>query len=155
MYGKNIGIVFVGVALLLLQGCASTGGVGGTPGQDARLKVVSEGVCMDVATGLMWQVGHSGEVSSWGEAIGLARAVKLGGHSDWRLPSSDELYTLHDLIEAKLTGDCKIQDNDLSFWTGESERWGKVGYWHTYPLCGGVDYEYKRQKSGVVRAVRP
>ena len=146
--------VIVGAVLILLQGCASSGGGLAGSSHGARMKVVSDGVCQDVATGLMWQVGYSGEITTWGEAKGVAMGVDLGGYTDWRLPSSDELYTLHDLIEAKLTGDCVITDKDLSFWTGESKRRGQVGYWHTYPLCGGVDYEYKKQKSGVVRAVR-
>ncbi len=142
-------------AVLLLQGCALSGGHLADRGGDARLKALGNGICQDVATGLMWQVGVSANVVGWDQAVGQASQVKLGGHDDWRLPTSDELYTLHDLIEGKLTGDCVIKDKGLSFWTGESERWGQVGFWETYPLCGGVDYKYMKQKSGVVRAVRP
>jgi len=143
------------VLLLALQGCASSGGRLVERGGPVRLQVVGDGVCQDVATGLMWQVGGSEKFAAWEEAAGYAATLELGGHGDWRLPTSDELYTLHDLIEAKLTGDCVITDKKLSFWSGDSPRWALSGYWETYPLCGGVDYKFVKQKGGVARAVRP
>ena len=143
------------VLLLVLQGCASSGGRLADRDGGARLQAVGDNICQDVVTGLFWQVGVSDVVDSYSAATGYAGNLDLGGHQDWRLPTKDELYTLHDLIEGKLTGDCVIKEKGMSFWTGESERWGQVGYWQTHPLCGGVDYEYKKQRSGVVRAVRP
>ncbi|MDH4321423.1 MAG: DUF1566 domain-containing protein [Desulfobulbaceae bacterium] len=141
--------------LLVLQGCAGSGGRLADRSGPARLQDLGGGVCQDVATGLMWQVGVSERFATWEEAAAAAQGLAVGGHDDWRLPTSDELYTLHDLIEGKLTGDCAIGDKGLSFWSGESQRWSLSGYWETYPLCGGVDYKFVKQKGGVVRAVRP
>jgi len=147
--------VVVGALMLVLQGCAPTRGHLADRQGGPRLKAVGNNICQDVVTGLFWQVGHSDEVDSYAAASDYAGNLDLEGHQDWRLPTSDELYTLHDLIEGKLTGDCVIKDKGMSFWTGENARWGQVGYWHTYPLCGGIDYEYVKQKIGVARAVRP
>ena len=84
-----------------------------------------------------------------------ASGSRLAGHDDWRLPTHDELCALYDLIEAKLAGDCMIKVKGLSFWSGESEDWGQVGFWQVYPFCGGVDFKFLKQKGGVVRAGRP
>lgn len=151
----SLSVVVGAVLMLVLQGCAPSGGRLADRDGGARLQAVGDAVCRDLVTGLFWQLGASDEVDSYVDAAEYADKLDLDGRQDWRLPTSDELYTLHDLIEGKLTGDCVIKDKGMSFWTGESERWGQVGYWQTYPLCGGVDYEYKKQRSGVVRAVRP
>lgn len=155
MRGYSLGAVVGAVLMLVLQGCAPSGGHLADRNGGARLQAVSADACQDLATGLFWQIGSSEEVDSYTAAADYTGKLTLDGHRDWRLPTSDELYTLHDLIEGKLTGDCPIRDKGMSFWTGENARWGQVGYWHTYPLCGGVDYQYIKQKRGVVRAVRP
>ncbi len=46
--------------------------------------------------GLQWVTTTNGEDISWPEAIEYCEALELKGLSDWRLPSMDELLSLHD-----------------------------------------------------------
>lgn len=52
-----------------------------------------DGTVSDLVTGLMWQQAPTANVS---HAVALAGAssATTGGHSDWRLPTIDELYSL-------------------------------------------------------------
>jgi hypothetical protein len=52
-----------------------------------------EGTVTDLVTGLMWQKAPTGGVS-WDEAVAGASRVRTGGHTDWRLPTIKELYSL-------------------------------------------------------------
>ena len=100
----------------------------------------------------MWQTGRSGKFSSFDEAKEYVKNMKLGGHNDWRFPTKDELYTLCDLFEQKLAGDCFLKVK-ASYWSKNGK--GEAGEWHAYPLCGGSEFVYLKSKTGRVRAVRP
>jgi len=50
-------------------------------------------VVIDHKTGLMWQQDNV-EIINWSQANKYAKNLKLGGFSDWRLPTIDELKTL-------------------------------------------------------------
>ena len=54
-----------------------------------------DGTVSDVVTGLMWQQGYSGKMSQSQAASG-ASSFNLAGHTDWRLPTIKELYSLID-----------------------------------------------------------
>jgi hypothetical protein len=71
-------------------------------GQDAQFdgmqpsyKDLGDGTIADEVTGLMW-VKARGEALSWDEAKAGAKACRVGAHSDWRMPSIKELYSLMD-----------------------------------------------------------
>ena len=51
------------------------------------------GTVTDLNTGLMWQ-RTPGEKMTFAEAAAGAKNFNLAGHSDWRLPSIKELYSL-------------------------------------------------------------
>ena len=64
-----------------------------------------DGTVTDNVTGLMWQqsadTDGDGDIDAddkltYDEAIARAEALNLGGHSDWRLPTIKELYSLID-----------------------------------------------------------
>jgi len=58
----------------------------------------SSNVVVDRENGLMWQDDSraaAGKVS-WSEALKRCETLDLGGYSDWRLPSRDELDSLAD-----------------------------------------------------------
>lgn len=71
--------------------------------------------------GLVWAVESNGKDIKWPEAVEYCENLELAGHDDWRLPSLDELETLHDpdapggegIREPLLIGDCCL-------WSGES-----------------------------------
>ncbi len=54
-----------------------------------------DGTITDLATGLMWSQDYSGKMT-WSEAQAAAEALTLAGHTDWRLPTITELYSLID-----------------------------------------------------------
>ena len=86
------------------QACYGTGGgetpCASLPGQDAqnatgglRYRDNNDGTVSDLNTGLMWQKTPA-EKMTWDEAKSVAGRLKLGGKTDWRLPTIKELYSL-------------------------------------------------------------
>jgi hypothetical protein len=57
---------------------------------------VPEGVYLDPETRLMWTVEDNGGYISWNKAYEHAKHLRLGGYSDWRLPTIEELEQLYD-----------------------------------------------------------
>jgi len=53
----------------------------------------NDGTISDNVTGLVWQK-EMGEKLSFEEALHKVNSVKLGGYSDWRIPTIKELYSL-------------------------------------------------------------
>lgn len=53
------------------------------------------GTLLDAISGLCWQqdLGTGGQ-KTWSNASSYCSALSLGGHSDWRLPIRNELFTL-------------------------------------------------------------
>ena len=70
------------------------------PPPDAILEFLNAGleeiIVVDKATGLMWTRRDNGENIDWNDANEYAKRLRLGGHSDWRLPTIDELEKLYD-----------------------------------------------------------
>jgi uncharacterized protein DUF1566 len=54
-----------------------------------------DGTVTDVNTGLMW-VKARGRKLTWDDAMSSAANLGTGGHSDWRVPSIKEIYSLID-----------------------------------------------------------
>jgi hypothetical protein len=72
---------------------------------------IPEGVYLDPQTKLTWTKEDSGRDINWHEANQYADGVRLGGYSDWRLPTIEQLEGLYDPKEKdkirkpfKLTG---------------------------------------------------
>lgn len=53
-----------------------------------------DGTLTDRLTGLMWQQKPSPEAVNWEKAVKNCAALKLAGHTDWRLPNARELTSL-------------------------------------------------------------
>ena len=62
------------------------------------------GTITDRTTGLMWQK-NARQSMSWPEAIDYCERLKLGEHSDWRLPHAHELQTLIDYARSNPAAD--------------------------------------------------
>jgi TIR domain/Protein of unknown function (DUF1566) len=65
-------------------------------GPQAVQTEVPEVVYLDPETGLMWTTEDNGKDISWPQANEYAKELRLGGYSDWRLPTIDELAKLYD-----------------------------------------------------------
>lgn len=60
-----------------------------------------DGTVTDNVTGLIWQIGkgasinnYSGNIYSWTYALSYCNKLRLGGHSDWRLPNIKEMESV-------------------------------------------------------------
>jgi hypothetical protein len=73
------------------------------PRRPAAYGANGDGTVSDLVTGLMWAEAAIGPVS-FEEAQTRAADSRLGGHSDWRVPSIRELYSLID-FRGGFTGD--------------------------------------------------
>jgi hypothetical protein len=50
----------------------------------------------DGKTGLIWTIEDNGNDLGWNQAKNYCESLTLGGHTDWRLPTIDELKDLYD-----------------------------------------------------------
>ena len=62
------------------------------PGRAPHYRDNGDGTVSDLVTGLIWQKDFA--KSSWAQAPALAAQARTGGHSDWRVPTIKELYSL-------------------------------------------------------------
>jgi hypothetical protein len=107
-----------------------------------------DGTVTDKGAGLMWQKATAGPMN-WEAAMSYASSLSLGGHSDWWLPSRDELANLYH-------SPCKsMVDVELSnYWSSTpldgtlNVAW-RAGFNHNY-----VSYASDKSLSYYVRAVR-
>ncbi len=58
-------------------------------------------VYLDSATGLLWTKSDNGQDFTWPEAQQYCEDLRLVGHSDWRLPTIEELERLSDPKEVR------------------------------------------------------
>jgi len=86
---------------------------------DGRFLDNGDGTIADVQSGLMWEAKVKGRRISWLEAENYAAELDLAGHTDWRLPSPEELEVLYEAgIACVLIGEPLIQ-GALSLWTSD------------------------------------
>lgn len=79
--------------------------------QDTQVR----GYWVDPATGLMWAGKDNGKDVNWGKAKKYCRDLRLGGYSDWRLATIEELQGIYDKnAEAPGLGG-KHNDDPLTF----------------------------------------
>lgn len=60
-------------------------------GDEPSFVVNNDGTVTDKLTNLTWQQTDGGEMT-WEQAQAYAKACRIGGHADWRLPTSIELF---------------------------------------------------------------
>jgi len=101
------------------------------------------GTITDSATGLMWQQSDSKKGMQWEDALKYAERLKLGRHSDWRLPNAKELHSIVDYTRSVQTSGSpainpifkttEIKDPEGKkqypyFWTGTTHLEGRNRY---------------------------
>ena len=91
-----------------------------------------DGTITDLATGLMWQKGDSGDTLNWVEALDYAENLSLAGYDDWRLPNAKELQSIVDYTRAPDAINPSQQGPaiDPIFGVTETESW----YWTSTTL---------------------
>jgi len=65
----------------------------------ARFKDNGDGTVTDTQTGLMWAAKDNGRDVTWADSMEYCRNYSGGGHTDWRMPTQDELAGLYDKEE--------------------------------------------------------
>ena len=79
----------------------------------------------DSDTGLIWTVEDSGSDLNWSQAKSYCEGLTLGGHTDWRLATIDELKALYDRsLSKQYKAKGPINLKGASVW---SETRNKVG----------------------------
>jgi hypothetical protein len=64
-------------------------------GETARFRSLEEGIVFDAVTDLMWAAKDNGADIGWEAAGKYCEDYKVGGFTDWRLPTQKELETLY------------------------------------------------------------
>ena len=113
-------------------GASFFGQDGQRPGPRQSFQARSDGTVSDPVTGLTWTRALAGPLS-WDEAQAAAAALRTGGHTDWRVPTIKELYTLIDFRgwfapTAAQSRPC-IDTTTFEFAYGEGPRFFDVQLW--------------------------
>jgi hypothetical protein len=134
--------------LFVTQGCTSN-----TP-QTSHFKRLETGICQDTTSGLMWQSERSMTIATIEEARRYVSTLRLGGYSDWRLPTREELSDLNYLFDLRQNGECDL-DREGKYWSMEEDGTGRAGAWEVTANQCDPAREYQPWAAGHVRAVRP
>ena len=111
---------------------------------------VPEGVYLDPETKLMWTTEDNGEDISWQQANEYAKELTLGGYSDWRLPTIDELEKLYDPKGGKYNIRKPFRLTD--YWVWSSTKEGSDSAWDFF-FNSGERYSAPMDFSYGVRAL--
>ncbi len=102
-------------------------------GAKMSFKDNGDGTITDLNTGLTWQKEPPTKGYSWQEAHDYCENLELGGHSDWRLPSAKELFSISDFSEGWPYVDSEY------FKLVNNERVGKdEQYWTSNKYLGSI-----------------
>jgi len=88
-------------------------------------------------------------------ATGAAAQCTAGGHTDWRLPTVEELFLLADRKRISPAIDTDVFPDTYNdwYWTSTDSQWGASCAW-IVGFDGGDAYDGHRVSSACVRAVR-
>ncbi len=103
-----------------------------------------DGTITDNVTGLMWPQVDGGEMT-WEDAVTYAASLSLGGHTDWRLPTSHELLNMlnHGLHPSLDQTYFQFDNND--FWWGATPYVGDPDKIWVANAGGGVGPHNKNE----------
>jgi hypothetical protein len=108
----------------------------------------------DHKTGLVWQQADDGKYRKWADAQKYCGNLVLGGQSDWRMPSLNELETIIDFSRSYPAIDpvfgCRL-DN---YWSSTAFNDAPSGAWDVLFNDGYVDVHSKTGFGFLVRCVR-
>lgn len=104
---------------------------------------------------LQWQQKISKRFDSAKEAQEHVHNLRLGGHSDWRIPTKAESHNLFFSMDfgKSISKDMKMQ-LERSMWVVLDDGTLQAGAWDAGETCCIVR-TFKRDSRGGVRAVRP
>ncbi len=91
-------VAVLAFATLLAIGCMAKTGTHEIKeiGRDGRFIAYDNGTVKDTTTDLMWAAKDNGGPISWDDAKVYCMNYGIGGYSDWRMPTQEELTALYD-----------------------------------------------------------
>jgi len=101
------------------------------------------GIVYDPLTGLMWAQKETDELD-WDAALKACADCRLGGFSDWRMPTRGELLSILDLERHNPALPPIFDSNSDYVWTSTQTAWTKDkagssrSFFYVYMLSGGV-----------------
>ncbi len=118
------------------------------------------GIVTDVTTGLQWQDSYTAEnnesvkSASWDEAQNYCSALTLGGYSDWRTPTVEELIeiTNHESTDPAIHPVFKHTVSS-AYWTSLQSDSNESVAWFVYFYNGFANWKAK-EGSAYVRCIR-
>lgn len=94
-------------------------------GEDRFFVQVDKKLLLDNETGLMWPLQDNGSDISWPAGKKYCESFSLGGFSDWRMPTQDELATLYQLEAAEASDYYIIREIKISaccLWAEDTQQ---------------------------------
>ena len=84
------------VAIITMMGATA-----GYTANEGRFIAHSNGTVLDTKTNLMWAAKDNGSDINWANAKSHCENYDAGGYTDWRMPTQDELASLHDASKTR------------------------------------------------------
>jgi len=120
---------------------------------------LGNGIVRDDVTGLEWQQSPSLGATYWESALNYCSNLTLGGYSDWRLPTIDELQTLVDssrkdpaINTTSFQG--TVTDSGYSYWSATTYLPDIDDVWNVSFFWGNTTRATKENWLHYLRAVR-
>jgi len=86
------------IALIVVSAVSVVRGAQATNEDDTRATETQlRGYWADPSSGLMWAAKDNGKDVNWHQATSYCQKLRVGGYSDWRLPTIDQLEELIDI----------------------------------------------------------
>jgi len=126
-----------------------------TKATSSRFVDNNDGAITDTTLGLMWTKVTIAKDKTHGQATDAAAQCTAGGHTDWRLPTVEELFLLADRKRISPAIDTDVFPDTYNdwYWTSTDSQWDASCAWVVY-FGSGDAYSYRRGYDACVRAVR-
>jgi len=124
-------------SMLKLPDTGQTNRYTSTFGQDADYTINppsftdnGDGTVSDDVTGLIWQKADGGEMT-WSNAVLYAQTNRVGGQSDWRLPTSHEAFSIlnHGKVNPALDTNFFTLSTAQYWWTADNQLGDSSRVW--------------------------
>jgi hypothetical protein len=127
---------------------------GNYQGAQPAYQVSADGlVVTDLNTGLMWQRADDGAVRDLAAVFAYCESLALGGYSDWRIPSIQELVSIVDYGRYDPAFNPAFGCRSSGYWSGSPDAHFPGNAWYV-TFGSGYANGYYKTHSNYVRCVR-
>ncbi|MGK5090932.1 DUF1566 domain-containing protein [Deltaproteobacteria bacterium TL4] len=115
----------------------------------------ADGTVTDNESGLIWQKADDNTARNWETALTYCEGLTLGGRTDWRLPSKNELQSIVDysVYSPAINSTYFPNTKSSNYWSSTTSASYTSYAWYVYFYNGYVDGYYKTN-TNYVRCVR-